>query len=269
MKKSTVQDMFFKNAGYFAVILISVIYIAGSLVTISKSGRSIYEILGEGALSLIVGVMINGAFRTVGMKRGDEDERTVATRELHARAVEEISPKIDKLHEFCLSENKRAIKDIRCRILSSAGLKYSDFFDSEGNPKTDTEEPQEKKRKRAYRKALRVKIRHLSPSDLTTDGGDSQEPFDFGKSKRSYSNRRSIGDGVTRLVMAIIFGYFGVGLSNGIDIASVIWHSLQIILYISSGIIQMYTSYMWMTDEYRGSIIKKIDYLQKFKLYNP
>lgn len=268
MKKSTVQDVFFKNAGYFAVILISVIYIAGSLITISKSGRTVYEILGEGALSLIVGIMINGAFRTAGIKRGDEDERTVATRELHARAVEEITPKIDILYDFCNSENKRAVRDIRIRILSSAGLKYTDFFDSEGNL-LNVNEPQEKQKKKAYKKALRVKIRHLSPSDLTTDVGESNEPFDFGKSKRSYAKGKSIGDGIVKLVMAVIFGYFGVGLSNGIDLASLIWHSLQIILYISSGIIQMYTSYMWVTDEYRGSIIKKIDYLQKFKLYNP
>ena len=122
MKKNSFTEMFYKNAGSIVVVLISLVYVASSLINISKSGKTVYEIIGAGALSLIVGIMINGAFRTAGIKRGDEDERTVATRELHARAVEEITPKIDILYDFCNSENKRAVRDIRIRILSSAGL---------------------------------------------------------------------------------------------------------------------------------------------------
>ena len=122
-KNNSFAEIFYKNAGYVVVVLVSIIYVASSLINISRSGRSVYEIIGTGVLSLIVGVMINGVFRSMGIRRGDEDERTLATNALHARTVEEISPYIDKLDEFCERENKRVTKEIRTRILMREGMK--------------------------------------------------------------------------------------------------------------------------------------------------
>ena len=62
MKKQSVTEIFYKNAGYIAVCLISVMYVASSLVTVSRTGRSVYEIVASGVISLIVGIMINGCF---------------------------------------------------------------------------------------------------------------------------------------------------------------------------------------------------------------
>ena len=138
MKKNNFTEMFYKNAGYIAVVLISIVYVASSLINISKSGKTVYEIIGAGVLSLIVGIMINGVFRSMGVRRGDEDERTVATNTLHAKTVDEISPHIDKLDDFCERENKRALREIRTRILAREGMKYLDYFDEEGNAKSSS-----------------------------------------------------------------------------------------------------------------------------------
>jgi len=292
MKKNNFTEMFYKNAGYIVVVLISLVYVASSLINISKSGKTVYEIIGAGVLSLIVGIMINGVFRSIGVRRGDEDERTVATNELHAKTVEEISPYIDRLDSFCERENKRALREIRTRILAREGMKYSDFFDDEGNAvnaqckmqnaelwvvegveKRVVEDVDpygrnaDKAKEKAYKRALRVRLKPLVSSNLTSDGVKASDPFDFGKSKREYTARRSASDVVIKLLMAIIFGYFGVSLASEINVASIIWNGLQIILYVTGGVIQMYNSYMWVVDDYRGSVIKKIDYLQKFKSY--
>lgn len=303
MKKNSFTETIYKNAGYLVVALISAVYIAGSLINISRSGRSIYEILGTGVLSLIVGIMINGVFRSIGLRKGDEDERTVATNALHAKAVDEITPYIDKLDEFCENENRRVLKELRTRILAREGMKYSDYFDNEGvaiakcridafpdcgdkpRPAMEKEssqahggrhllhrahhraDAQERARERAYNRALRVKLKPLSSSNLTTDGANASNPFDFGKSKREYASARGAGDIVLKLLMAIIFGYFGVSLSGSVDVSAVIWNSLQIVLYVAGGVIQMYSSFSWVVDDYRAGVIKKIDYLQKFKIY--
>ena len=305
MKKNSFTEMFYKNAGYVVVVLISFVYVASSLINISRSGKSVYEIVGTGVLSLILGVLINGIFRSMGVQKGDCDERTLATNALHGRTIEEIIPYIDKLDDFCEMENKRALKTVRTRILAREGMKYSDYFDDEGNPinakfkmqnsknnpsvtqachlpltKEATPHPSpaatpsptgegyvvDRAKRKAYKRALRVRIKPLLSSNLTSDGVKATDPFDFGRSKKSYTTRRSASDVIIKLLMALIFGYFGVTLSEP-NVASIIWNSLQIILYISSGIIQMYSSYSWVVDDYRASIIKKIDYLQKFKIY--
>ena len=292
MKKNSFTETFYKNAGYVVVVLISLVYVASSLINISKSGKTVYEIIGAGVLSLIVGIMINGVFRSMGVRRGDEDERTVATNALHAKTVDEIAPHIDKLDDFCERENKRAIREIRTRILAREGMKYSDYFDEEGaalydeykSKKSETlcsahserhflhrvhhrEDAQEIARKRAYYKALRVKLKPLVSSNLTSDGVKANNPFDFGRSKKEYTTQRSASDATIKVMMAIIFGYFGVSLASEVNVASIIWNALQIVLYVTGGVIQMYSSYMWVVDDYRGSVIKKIDYLQKFKIY--
>ncbi|MBE6673529.1 MAG: hypothetical protein E7596_00310 [Ruminococcaceae bacterium] len=277
MKKNNFTESFYRSAGYFVVVLISLVYVASSLINISKTGKSIYEIIATGVLSLIVGIMINGIFRSIGIRRGDEDERTVATNNLHARTVDEIAPYIDKLDEFCERENARVLREIRTRILAKEGMKYSDYFDSEGgtfenakiNCRGDSRIDREidKARAKTYKKALRVKIKPLVSSNLTSDGVKASDPFDFGRSKKEFTSRKNASDMIIKLLMAVIFGYFGVSLASQVNVASIIWNALQIVLYITGGVIQMYSSYMWVVDDYRGSVIKKIDYLQKFKKY--
>ena len=111
-----------------------------------------------------------------------------------------------------------------------------------------------------------MRLKPLLASNLTSDGTKANDPFDFGRSKKSYTTRRSATDAVIKMLMAVIFGYFGVTLGEP-NVASLIWNCLQVILYVASGIIQMYSSFSWVVDDYRSSIIKKIDYLQKFKVY--
>jgi len=272
MKKNTFSEILYKNASYLVIVLISIAYIASSLLLISKTGRSVYEIIGSGALSLIVGSLINSAFRSIGIRRGESDERTESTAQLHARAVEEIVPYIDRLDEYCERENKLLLKRVRTSILAGVGLKYEECFDENGMPRELTLEPCADKTKtkqilRAYKKAQRVRPKPLSSFLLTADGVNYADPYDFGKSKREFSKGKSLGDVICRIAMAIIFGYFGVTLSGDVNLATVIWNTLQIVMYITSGVIGMYSSYMWMIDEHRQGVIKKIDILQKFKLY--
>ena len=272
MKKSTFIEGLYKNEGYLVVFLISLVYIASSLIMISKTGKSIVEIVGTGFLSLIVGALISSAFRSIGIRRGEDDERTVSTNLLHARAVEEVIPYIDMLDDYCEEENARLIKRIRTRILARVGLKYDDCFDECGvvkELKTDTcaTKKQRRAQKSAVRKSINLKIKHLSASSLTSDGAEYDNPYDFGRTKREFSKGKGVYDAVARIIMALIFGYFGVTLVSEINIATIIWNTLQIIMYVTGGVIGMYSAYMFIVDDYRMSVIKKIDQLQKFKLY--
>jgi hypothetical protein len=272
MKKNPFLESLYKNAGYLVVVLVSLVYIASSLVMISKTGKSILEIIGSGFLSLIVGILINSAFRSIGIRRGEEDERTTSTNQLHASAVEEIIPYIDMLDDYCEAENARLIRRIRTRILAKVGLKYESCFDEDGTVKelkidTSATKKQQRALKRAYKRAVFVKIKHLSASALTSDGVEYDNPYDFGKSKRDFSKGKGVYDALVRIIMAVIFGYFGVSLVSEINLALIIWNTLQIIMYITGGVIGMYSAYMFIVDDYRMSIIKKIDQLQRFKLY--
>ncbi|MBR2024972.1 MAG: hypothetical protein IKA02_04115 [Clostridia bacterium] len=272
MKNGFIENLY-KNAGYYCVGLISLCYIASSLILISKTGRSVCEIIGTGFISMVVGSLINGSFRSIGIRRGEENEKTVETLSDHSKTVEEISPYIDTLDEFCDRENKMAKKRIRTKILASVGLKYQDCFDEDGTlikfdlTELDKTRQKDKKVKNAYEKAKNLKIKELTPDSLTTEGGNEENPFDFGKSKSSYNKNRSFSDVLVRVIMAVIFGYFGVTLVSEVNFATIIWNTLQIVMYVSSGVVGMYSTYMWVVNDYRQGVIKKIEYLKRFKIF--
>lgn len=267
MEKNSFVENFYKNAGYYCVGLISAIYIASSLILISKTGKTVYEIIGTGFISLVVGSLINGCLRNVGISRGESDERLIEALNRHSSTVEEITPSFDLLDEFCDNENMIAIKKIRMKILAGAGLKYDECFDENGVCKEVDFSNKSKKAKQVYEKAVKLKIKELTPDTLTNDGNNNSNPFDFGKTKSGYNKEKSFGDILVRIFMALIFGYFGVTLVSEINFATLIWNTLQIVMYLTSGIVSMYSTYMWIVNDYRQGIIKKIDYLKKFKLY--
>ena len=281
MKKNTFTEMLYKNAGYLAVLLISIAYITSSLVTISKTGKSAIEIIGTSVLSFIVGTLITSSFRSIGVSKGENSDVMVSTNKLHGNAVDEITPHIDRLDEYCERENKEALKRIRTKILAKAGLKYEDCFDENGialeikidykscQPSAVSREEKKKirQKKRAYNRAVHLRFKPLLASNLTSDGVSAENPFDFGSTKKTYTTQKNITGTFSRVLTAIIVGYFSVSLATSIDYASLIWNALQIVMYIVGGVIQMYASYNWIVDDYRQSIIKKIDYLQKFKIF--
>ncbi|MBQ8840734.1 MAG: hypothetical protein IJ004_05400 [Clostridia bacterium] len=284
--KKTFQESFYRNAPYVCVVLISLIYIGGSLLLISKTGRSVSEIIASGVLSMLVGFLINGILRDVGIRRGDEDEKMLATTKLHSQVVERATPLAKHLDRFCQIENENALARVRSSILIGQGMDYHLFFDDNGGVishryqlYSDEEiknagffaglelRARNRKRKKALDRAINTKIKHLTPSQLTTFGGKEQDPFDFGQSKSKYSRGQNALDVIMRLLMAVVFGYFGVTLASEINVASIIWNSLQIIMYLCSGVVQMYGSYMWVIDTYRCSIVRKIDLLEKFCIF--
>ena len=270
MKKNTFIDVFYKNSGYIAVVLLSLVYIASSLILISKTGKTVGEILASGALSMVVGILITGIFRSIGIQKGDSDESTIATDKLHSQAVDEIVPYIEELDGFCDVENTRALERVRKKILAKEGLKYSDCFDENGVSKpfvADERAKTYKKKLRAYNKAVNLKIKPLIGSNLTAEGVNADDPFNFGKTKKQYAASHNTSDLVVRGIMAIVFGYFSVAFADTVNFASIIWNTMQIIMYIASGVMQMHSSCMWVINDYRHNKIRKIDILQRFKLF--
>jgi hypothetical protein len=250
---------------------------------ISKTGKSVSEIIGTGLLSMVVGFLINLLFRQIGVRRGEEDEKMKSTSELHAKTVERVMPYVDKLEHFCTEENQRARKRLRGVILLEAGMDYKSYFDENGNQISkdcslySREEikgvgffeglslkRKNRQRKKALDKASSLKINQLTPTALTGWGVKENNPFDFGKSKATYQRGQNATDLILRLALAVVFGYFGVTLVSEVNIATIIWNTLQIVTYLCGGAIQMYSAYTWVTDTYRGTIVRKIDLLESF-----
>ena len=118
-----------RNAGYLIVLVVSVAYVATSVLGLNESGKSLMRILGDGAVAFIVGCAINIVLGLQGIINGERDERFLSTIALHAESVEKITPHIEKLDDWCSDRNEDNLVAQRTRILAAEGMKYSDYFD--------------------------------------------------------------------------------------------------------------------------------------------
>ena len=276
--KYDIRKFMFKNIGFLLVALVSALYIVKGLYTLGESGKTVAQIIGDGALSASVGFIIGHLFRQTGINYGNDDIEVVKTKSYHTKLLDCIAPYIDKLDNFCDEESRLTLESIRARILSAGGLSYDECFTPDGTVKImDIDIPKgiervERKKYRSKRKALkralRVKITPLTPESLSVDGSKYKDPYDFGKTQNQYLRHRSGSDLTNKLLFGFLFGYYAIYLTENAGLDAVVWASLQIAIYLIFGVAQMMQSYMFVKNECNSRIIRKNDTLQKFLRLN-
>ena len=277
MTTEKVKDFFFRNLGYIIVALVSTIYIATALFKIDETGKTVGQIIADGTLVFFLGVFINRVFDLQGIITGDRDERVIKTIEVHGETVMKISPHIDKLDDWCKVKNEENLRVQRTRILASEGLKYDDYFNKDGSAKdikADEEKLKnkllkktEKRRIACFNKALHLKLTPLSAGELTSEGTKKQDPYNFGRTKEQYEKQVALKDIISKICIAIIFGYYTVKAIEDFSYVALLWNCLQVGLFLIMGTIKMIRSYIFITDEYRGRIVKKTNNLEMFYNY--
>ena len=189
-----------------------------------------------------------------------------ATRAEHGKAVERISPYIDGLDPWCERQNKEKLRAKRTQILSLGGMRYEDYFDMDSALPLEVDATSlSKERRRIYKRALRARITPLSTSSLTCDGERADDPFNFGETPEQYQRRTNLTDAVSKMLMAVVFGYFGVDMVDNFDVATLAWRGLYVALMLALGVAKLMNAYLFVTDTYRGNIVKKINHLQSYE----
>lgn len=279
--------------GYITIIILSVVYLATSFVTLSPSGKTVQEILIDGFAYAALSLAMDRLFALQGCRNGERDTRVVATIAAHGRAVDSVAGWFDRLEDWCERESAAALAKIRAAILSEEGLKYDIYFNPSGEATgfVRDEMPQkyeaheddvfpvafrkfklrlhweraQRQREACYKRAMRCSITPLTPGSLTGFVGKVDDPYDFGSSALERESRGSLTGIISKAATMLVVGYIGVELLEDFSYEVLILRSLQIALSLAMGVIRYYRSYMYVTEEYRGKIIKKIDCLQMFE----
>lgn len=296
-----VKEILSNCFGYIIVGITCVLYILTTVFILNPSGKTLGQIIGEGILAFCMGVSINHLLSVQGIINAMKTELVDKTMKLYAKTVEKISVIINKLGDWCHKKNLITYKRQRIKILARAGLKYDDCFYEDGTAKSfvstcviepiikDKEKLKNKmtrqsekiriknlKRKnkdakkedkykcKCYWLAVKLKLSELYPNDLTSEGGKKDDPNYLGQTINEYLTISSIKDIVAKICLAIVFGIYGIKLIESFSWVNLIWTGFQICTFLCFGLIKMRMSYMFITNDYRGRIIKKIDNLEEF-----
>ena len=297
-----IKEILVNCFGYIIVAITCGLYILTTVFVLNPSGKDLGQIVGEGILAFCIGVSINHLLSVQGVLNAMNTKTVETTMKLYSQTVVKISNRINKLGEWCHNKNAITYKRQRIKILARAGIKYEDCFYEEGTAKPYIINCEEKPiikdkealkdkikhkseklrikslkrenkeaikdykfKRKCYMQAINLKLSELYPSDLTSEGGKKDDPNYLGETINEYLTIASIKDIVAKICLAIVFGIYGIELIKDFSWVNLIWTGFQICVFLCFGIIKMQMSYMFITNDYRGRIIKKIDNLEEFE----
>ena len=262
------------NVFFGVVALISLVYLARGFVTVVETGKSVAEILADGALGAVFGFLISKLLSLQGLAKGEVQKDVVATNRLHQAAVEDVVPVLDKLDEWCEIKNEENIRVCKRRILASQGVRYEDYLTGAytlvegGEEKKVPLEDLPRAKRRAVHRADRLRLTPLTAGALTTECHKSRYQYDFGMDKHAYERRRDLSQILSKVGCGLLFGYFGVRLLAEFSWESLIWTALQVAALLAMGAVSYMRAYFFVVDYDRHRVIRKIDNLQKFKIWS-
>lgn len=283
--------------GYIVIFLTCALYVLTAILVLNPTGKTIGQIVADGLMAFGVGVSMDYMFRLQGVINGKKDSLVNNTMILYGKTVEKINPFINRLSNWCSIKNKNTLKEERTKILSRAGLRIDDYFEEDGVAKPFLLEPKfedyvkdencpnkkvEKTRiknikrrnkdikkdfkykKKCYWLAVKLRLTELRQADLTSEGSKKSDPNNLGQTVNEYLTMDSAKSVVVKIFLSLAIGLYGIALIDDFSFIELLWRAFQVCLFTTFGIIKMMKTKMFIVNDYRGRIIRKIDYLEEF-----
>lgn len=255
-----VQQWFKENVSIIAIVIISVVYVLYGLIHITETGKTIGEIVADGAVSFLMGFLIKMLLNNQGISNGEKSHIFINTKNFYTGLLDEISSYQHYLGAFCDWQNEETLKKAQTMILKSELLKYDDFIEGKIIYKNLS-----KSQKKAFKKAKKIKINLISEANLLSDCQNFIETGnEVNVNKNSYVRKNNSKTILIMIFTALLFGYFSVDNSE-FNVHGMIWSLIQIAYYLGFGAVQYFQGYTFMTDTYKTALVRKSNYIEKFK----
>lgn len=242
---------FTKHISTIFAILISLFFIFSGTVDILPTKLGIKEQIIVAIINIIAGYSITKLIGEQGFTSAKNNIEFVEVRKSYESAVKNAIQYRSAIDEFAKDKAKENLKATRINICESVGLYYYDIFDEEGNLKHDFDitiyksDKNYHKKVSRFNKCLKLKIQDTS---VFSKSGSSKFGIHKRKTEKQYRTKTYTVSAITKLV----FGIGSVGVMFvwiGFDLGSVIYSSMQIILWSAFGVIDRLKNYNFIIEE--------------------
>lgn len=247
-----------------AIVVVSIFYVFYGLFNFEKTGKSVVEILGSIGMSFIIGLSLVNFLRKEGLKSARDDETYKNSLILYAEAKEKAKPYYDKLPAFCVYKTEQDKTNIKREIITNANLSYFKYLKGFYKDKQDLEEYQ----KKAIEEANVVKIEPYQTSKILSDlpnEGILGIKSRYGRDEKQYIAQKNVSGILSKVIWAILSGYYTLGPLNSDNLPQAVWNALQIAIWLAFGSIDYANAKEFIINEYRQThIIQKTSFLEEF-----
>lgn len=276
--KKKLTDLIKENLQKIIIIIVSIIYIFQGIFALRTKDTTIWDILGNIGMSIVVGVIISSSLNSMGLRAGRYGDVFMSSMEAYGLAKNKATPYFDKLSSWCDYKNAQELEAKKKEIIQNAGLNWKaykfGYYDDEKNL-----EKLEERQIKALKDVKFCKIYRLVSYELLSDlpqqktvniFGKTIIPKRFGEDETSYKTRNAISNLFSRIFMSIICGAYTlmplINADNKAEIiAGMLWNAMQILMWLTFGIMKYMNAKSFMEDEYRQThIIQKTELLNEF-----
>ena len=258
-----IYDFIKGNFINFIILVTSLAYVFYNMVVIKKTDLTIWECIAKAGIGIIVGFMIKQGLGENGFNYGYRSQIWKDSLDKYSKNCNMANPYIERVDNFYAWETVEKKKIYRRTNLMAARMKYDWFFDEDGFYKENKEQYDklDRKQKRVLRKCITVKIYNLN---LFSEY-ENQVGADTRREKTDKDQRAKMfgKNGVAQVITAVIGAYF-VPMLNGWDWAAFISATIQVCVWISCGITQLYTNYNYVVIEKTNKLTRKVELIVKF-----
>lgn len=264
-----------ENLQKIIIVIVSIIYIVQGVFQLAEKDASVLDILGSVGLSIVVGIIISSSLSSMGLKDGRNSEIFQRSMKAYGESKEKATPNFDKLSAWCEYKNSQELEIRKKEIIQTAGLNWRaykfGYYDEPENCNKLND-----KQKQSIEKAKHCKILKIDANELLSDlpktkyGLFSKYIGKFGESEQDYKRRNNVTEFLTKIVISVVCGLYTlaplINEQNKLQVlAGVLWNAMQIIIWLSFGIMKYVNAKSFMEDEYRQThIIQKTEYLNEF-----
>lgn len=258
-----VYDFIKGNFINFIILLTSLAYVFYNMVVIEKTDLTLYECIAKAGIGILVGFMIKQGLGENGFNYGYRSQIWKESLDKYSKNCNLANDYLERVDNFYACEIMEKKKTYRRTNLMAARMKYDWFFDEDGFYKENKEQYDklDKKQKKVLKKCVSVKIYTLnlfSEYESQVGADTKREKTDKDQRAKMFSK-----NGVAQVITAVIGAYF-VPLLTGWNWASFITATVQVCIWISCGITQLYTNYNYVVIEKTSKLTKKAELIVKF-----
>lgn len=266
----TKSQKFFKfftdNALNLIIVIVALVYPLRRLGYIEVSSKTLFEILADITLSVIVGSFISILLHKNGMIKGKGTEVYLYTLDRYGGKVEEASPFIEDVDPFCEWKNAQIKEANQRRLLMGVGLSFDRF--KNGDYKSNKNNKKLLKLNRKQRKTIkeiyRLKDYGLNGVTLLSDCSSTITVAKLSEDEATYTRKITAKIPASKILFGVIFGYFALKFYEALDAREILWGAIEMLTYLLAGMMQRQKGFDYITISKRNNMVLKMNYLDEF-----
>lgn len=224
------------------VVIVAFAYVFYQMVSLETTDLNPLVLLAQSLMGIICGIIIKVSLGENGFSKGYNSQIWLEEEKKYNEACTNSVDYIDeRLENYYLCKEIEKKELYRRKNLQAVRLKYSTWFDKEGNYIGTKEEVDKLKvyQKIVLNKCVRVKV---YPLNLFSEYANTSEQDTKKEATDKTQRAKNVAKNSISAVLVAVIGVYFIPLFNW-NWASLIASTMQVSMWIMFGILQLYTNY--------------------------